>query len=146
MSRALADLDGRFRPVAESLIARAVEAGIAVLIVTTLRSVEEQRAAVAAGTSWTQHSKHLPQPPDGKSWAIDLALFEHYELHGSDKLQWDEADPAYQRLGAIGESLGLKWGVVLAGPRHTDLGHFEWSPDGPLPTKAERLAKFGATA
>ena len=126
MSRALSDLDSRLRPIAVELIARCVEAGIPVLIVTTGRTLAEQQAAVARGVSWTLHSKHLPQPPDGKSLAIDLAPYETYQLHGADKLNWDAADPVWSRIGAIGQSLGLKWGVVINGVQR-DPGHFELS-------------------
>lgn len=144
MSRLLDDLDPRFVPIACALIARIIEAKIPLLIVTTLRTLEEQQDAVARGVSWTMNSKHLPQPPHGKSWAIDLVPYAIFDLHGPDKLEWNERDPAFQTMGRIGELLGLKWGVVLAGPRHTDLGHFEWSPDGALPTAAERMLDLRA--
>ena len=39
MSRALDDLDARFRPLAVELLARCAEAGVPVLIVDTLRKI-----------------------------------------------------------------------------------------------------------
>lgn len=124
MSRALNDLDSRLLPKVFELIARAAEHGIPVLIVDVLRTDAQQRVNVARGASATQQSKHLPQPPDGKSLAIDLCPYEHFELHGPDKLSWDSADPSWAVLGAIGEGLGLRWGGRWKDPH--DPGHFEW--------------------
>jgi len=115
MSRALDDLSPRFRPLAMELLARTVEAGIPVLVVDTLRTPAEHAANLAKGVSWTVHSKHL----DGD--AIDIVPYSQYDLHGPDKLQWDAGDPIWQKLGAIGERIGLRWGG-----RFKDMGHFEY--------------------
>lgn len=120
MSRALNDLDPRFRPLAVEAIAQIVEHGIAVMIISTGRTAAEQAIAVATGHSWVKHSKHQ----DGL--AIDLCPFETYHLHGADgadKLQWKEDDPAWQMIGKIGEALGLRWGGRWA---QKDLGHLEY--------------------
>lgn len=116
MSRRLNDLDPRFRPLAIELLARCVESGIMVMIVDTLRTPAEHAANLAAGTSWTTRSKHL----DGL--AIDIAPYDQYNLYGPDKLKWSAADPIWERIGAIGKSLGLRWGGKWKIP---DLGHFE---------------------
>lgn len=105
------------KPLAMELLARCVEAGFAVFIVDTLRTAAEHRANLAKGVSWTKHSKHL----DGD--AIDLCPFEQYALHGPDKLNWDSADPVWQKIGVIGEALGLRWGGRW---KQADLGHFEY--------------------
>ena len=118
MSRKLNDLSPRMRPLAVELLARLTEAGIMVMIVDTLRTPAEQQANVAKGVSWTLNSKHLTGE------AIDVAPYETYALHGGDKLKWDDTDPVWQRIGQIGEAVGLKWGVVRKGMR-IDLGHFE---------------------
>lgn len=118
MSRALDDLSPRMLPIAMQLLARCVEAGIMVMIVTTKRSQAEQADAVARGVSWTMNSRHLTGD------AIDVAPYETYALHGADKIKWDDSDPAWDRIGAIGQKLGLKWGVVKNGMR-IDKGHFE---------------------
>lgn len=117
MSRALDDLSPRFRPLAMELLARTVEAGIPVLVVDTLRTPAEHAANLAKGVSWTVHSKHL----DGD--AIDIVPYSVYDLHGPDKLQWDAGDPIWQKLGAIGERLGLRWGGRW---KQKDMGHFEY--------------------
>lgn len=123
MSRRLDDLAPVFKPLAMALLARTVEAGIPVLIVNTRRTAAEQAINVANGTSWVEHSKHQ----DGL--AIDLVPYHVFQEYGDDKLQWHEADPAWAKLGALGQALGLKWGIVLHG-RHFDLGHFEYVAPG----------------
>lgn len=116
MSRKLDDLSPEFKPLAMELLARCVEAQIAVLIVDTRRTPEEHAANVAKGVSWTQHSKHL----DGD--AIDIVPFDTWLYHGADKVLWDAADPVWHRLGAIGKAIGLRWGGDW---KQKDMGHFE---------------------
>lgn len=119
MSRLLNDLSFRFRPIAMELVARCAEAQIAVLIVNTRRTVAEQQANIANGVSWTPNSKHLTGD------AIDLVPYEFYTLApGGDKLGWNAPAPVWDRMGAIGESLGLRWGGRW---QQKDLGHFEYS-------------------
>ena len=117
MSRKLDDLSPRFRPLAVELLARLTEVGIAVMIIDTLRTPEEHAANLAAGVSWTARSKHL----DGD--AIDICPFEVYDVAGPDKLLWDAAAPVWQKIGTIGEALGLRWGGRW---RQKDMGHFEY--------------------
>ncbi len=116
MSRLLSDLSPRMRPLAVELIARCVEQGIMVLIVDTLRTKAEQAENIRRGVSWTLNSKHLTGN------AIDIAPYETYALHGPDKVKWDAGDPIWQKIGAIGEGLGLTWGGRWT---HKDMGHFE---------------------
>lgn len=117
MSRALKDLSPRFRPKAVELLARCVEAGIALMIIDTLRTPEEQAANIAKGVSWTVNSKHLTGD------AIDVCPYDQYFLHAADKLKWDANDPVWQTIGQIGEALGLRWGGRWT---HKDMGHFEF--------------------
>lgn len=124
MGRRLDELDPRFQPLAETFLARAVEAGIPLLIVATGRTAAEQADLVRTGHSRVAHSLHQ----DGL--AIDVAPYAIYRLHGEDKLQWDTADPVWRTLGPIGEDLGLRWGgrfhpLNLHGVGW-DPGHFEY--------------------
>lgn len=127
MSRRLDDLSPRFRPLAIELLARATEAGIAVLIVDTLRTPQEHAQNLANGVSWTPNSKHLSGRSRGwdhdGSDAIDLAPYDQYQLHGPDKLKWTASDPVWLKLGVIGEALGLRWGGRW---QKKDMGHFEY--------------------
>lgn len=105
-----------FRPLAMELIARCAAAGIAVCVVETLRTSAQHAEDVASGHSWVARSLH----EDGL--AIDIAPYSVWQLHGEDKIQWDGADPAWQQIGTIGESLGLRWGGRW---QQKDMGHFE---------------------
>lgn len=137
MSRALDDLDPCFKPSAMELIARCAEEGIPVMIIFTGRTSEEQGALYAQGRSkpgmivtWTLDSAHVMKDrcvkcgAENKAKAIDICPYGEFMLHGPDKLQWDETDPVWLKMGSIGERLGLKWGVMQKGQRK-DVGHFE---------------------
>lgn len=124
MSRRLDDLSPRMRPLAIELIARCIEAGILVLIVDTLRTPQEQAAYLEQGVSWTQNSKHLTGD------AIDLAPYEIWMQYGPDKINWDHENPAWARMGHIGERVGLRWGGRW---RQRDMGHFEYLPPSEPP-------------
>lgn len=118
MSRALNDLAPVFKPLAMELLARAIEAGVPVLIVETKRTEAQHALNLANGVSWTNHSKHL----DGL--AIDIVPYSLYTIApGGDKLEWNSAAPAWQTLGAIGKRLGLRWGGDWT---QKDMGHFEY--------------------
>jgi hypothetical protein len=117
MSRALDDLDPRFRPLAVELLARLVEAKIPVLIIDTLRTPAEHADNLARGVSWTTRSKHL----DGL--AIDVCPYDVYLADGPDKLAWVTTHPLWPRIGQIGEALGLRWGGRWT---QKDMGHFEY--------------------
>ncbi len=120
MSKSLSDLSEKFRPLAIELIARAIEAGICVKVIDTLRTEAEQRENLRNGVSWTAHSRHLPDA-DGKANAIDLAPVECLTLKG-----WAPSHPSWERLGEISESLGLVWGGRW---RVRDLCHHELRRD-----------------
>ena len=122
MSRRLNDLSPRFRPFAIELLARCVEEGISVMVIDTLRTPQEHAENLARGVSWTTKSKHLSGD------AIDVCPYAQYDAHGADKLLWDSGDPVWQRIGAIGEALGLRWGGRW---KQKDMGHFELvAPNG----------------
>ena len=133
MSKRLDDLIPTFRVKVFELLARCTEHGIYVMVIDTLRTVEEQNENIKKGVSWTKHSPHLV----GR--AIDLCPIKSYMGLGTTKLNWDEVNPEWGTIGALGESLGLKWGVwredtsskVPAWRRrgdliNIDLGHFEY--------------------
>jgi peptidoglycan L-alanyl-D-glutamate endopeptidase CwlK len=115
-SRKLDDLNPAFKLKVFEFLARLNEAGIHVMIVETSRTLAEHLVNVANGKSWTKRSKHI----DGL--AIDICPYELYALHGTDKLQWDNGDPIWPKIGAVGESLGMRWGGRW---QQKDMGHFE---------------------
>lgn len=137
--KALNLLHPDFQPRAERLLARCVEAGIMIMIVETWRSQAAHEEDVKNGRSWVKKSKHqntitkiiptvlmktlkIDNCFIPASLAIDIAPYSQYQLHGSDKLQWDGDDPVWQKLGKIGKSLGLRWGGRW---QTADMAHFE---------------------
>lgn len=126
MSRALNDLAPVFKPLAMELLARCVEQQIPVLIVNTRRTAAEQAINIANGTSQVRHSKH----EDGL--AIDICPYTQWMEFGSDKLAWNTDDPQWAKIGAIVESLGLRWGGRFVTLK--DVGHAEYvAPPMPKP-------------
>lgn len=116
MSRRLDDLSPDFKPLAIELLARCVEAGLSVMIIDTLRTPAEHADNLARGVSWTTRSLHLTGD------AIDICPYAQYDAHGADKLLWEAGDPIWQKIGAIGEALGLTWGGRWT---KKDMGHFQ---------------------
>jgi hypothetical protein len=138
MDRNLDSLSSDFRPKIDRVLAKLVERNVPVMIVQTSRTMEEHRANLANGTSRTSLSKHLLRsmrgfntgtPDDAKCDAIDLCPWEHYEIHGPDKLAWiehatPESTAAFAAIGEIGEAEGCRWGGRWIDPH--DPGHLEF--------------------
>lgn len=138
MDRALDSLSSDFKPLAIEVLARLVERGVMTMIVQTSRTPAEHQANLAAGTSATPHSKHLPRKlrgivsgtaDDAKADAIDLCPYATFQLVGADKLQWatdtsPEAKAAWTAIRDVGEMLGLRSGARWLHPH--DPGHLEF--------------------
>jgi hypothetical protein len=124
-SRSLSDLDDRFRPLAEKLIAQCESAGIHLTTICTLRSKEEQELAVLAGVSWTDNSLHLPQPPDGKALAIDIAP----TVYLTEK-NWNPTGDLWWQIATIAHSLGMRSGMDWDGDGLPPVGSIRkcWDP------------------
>ena len=119
LERSLDSLHPLFKPLAIEFLARLTEAKIPVLVISTIRTKEQQRKIIESGQSWTQNSKHL------LGMAIDVAPYEKYDQYGPDDINWNDEDPVWQKIGEIGKSIGLKWGVIKSDGKRIDLGHFE---------------------
>lgn len=81
---------------------------------------------MAKGVSWTLNSKHLTGD------AIDVCPYSQYQAHGADKLLWDCSDPIWEKLAAIGRSLGLRCGYDW---KQKDCGHFEYREPPSTPVR-----------
>ncbi len=98
------------RPLAKELLRQAL-LEFPVTVIETLRTPEQQAMNVKHGVSWTLHSKHLTGD------AIDIAPSEVLLLKN-----WAPLHPHWERLGEIGESLGLEWGGRW---KQRDCPHFQ---------------------
>lgn len=140
MGRDLSELASYFLPLAEDLLGKCDLAGIPCLIEDTGRTPSEQQMKLANGLSWTKLSKHLPQPPEGKSEAVDIVP---KVIAGKNAPGWNPADPLWTQIGLIGESIGLFWGgrwTHLNGGTG-DPGHFQYIH---LPNNSEAVQDAAA--
>lgn len=123
MGKSTDALASYFRPQAETLLERATADGLHPIVEDTDRTLDEQAVKITQGVSWTQHSKHLPQPPENKSEAIDVVPKECIALkYWGWNGKVENSHPHWGRLIAIGRSLGMRCGVDFP---HPDPGHFE---------------------
>jgi uncharacterized protein YcbK (DUF882 family) len=84
-------------------------AGYAVVITSSVRSLQQQQQLLAQGRTTTLASKHLT------GQAFDIDIFGK----GRDSVPtW-----VWENLGPFGESVGLKWGGRWQSFK--DVGHFE---------------------
>src|SRR5580765_2649963 len=118
MGNQISELASYMQPLCEEFLSQAEAAGISCFLVDTGRTPIEQEQKLAQGVSWTRNSKHLPQPPEMKSEAFDVVPKAYMKMK-----QWNPSGDYWKQLGAIGKSLGLKWGGDWATKR--DPGHFE---------------------
>lgn len=95
-------------------------------VVDGVRTLEEQRANLARGKSWTMDSKHLPQA-DGFSHAVDLAPYPTV---------WADTEEfcvlaGVMKAAAFTAGVVLRWGgdwnsnMSTLDEAHRDFGHFE---------------------
>lgn len=119
MGNSITELASYVQPLCEQFFNLCQAAGIPVLLVDTGRTITEQEQKLANGVSWTQNSKHLPQPPEGLSEAFDVCPKEYLTIKN-----WCPGGPLWAKLGDIGESLGLRWGGRWL--KTPDPGHFEY--------------------
>jgi hypothetical protein len=128
MGKDLSELASYMMPLASKLLGLAVAAGLDPVVEDTGRTQAEQAIKISQNVSWTSHSKHLPQPPEMKSEAIDivpraLLALKYWGWNG----RYDNSDPRWLQLCELGEGLGLecggRWTHVPADPGHFQFVH-----------------------
>ncbi len=111
-------------PLAKQLLQKATDAGLDPIVEDTGRTTTEQTQKRVQGVSWTTNSRHLPQPPEWLSEAIDVVprvcmSLKYWGWNG----RVENSHPFWGRLIEIGEGLGLHCGVHFP---HPDPGHFQY--------------------
>ena len=124
MGNSLDELASYVRPLAQQVLDKGNAQGLDLIVEDTGRTETEQQLKLASGVSWTTRSKHLPQPPEGKSEAIDFVPracipLKYWGWNG----RVDNSHPSWGKLIAIVESLGLHSGVHFT---HPDPGHAQY--------------------
>lgn len=126
MSRSIDDLSDKMKPIAKRFVDALVEAGIPHAVIETLRTSAVQIAYYAQGrepleeinakrrianlpdikadeskrkVTWTLNSRHL------NGDAMDVV-----PLTARGSIWWTAPDDVWERIGEIGESVGLEWG------------------------------------
>src|SRR6266550_693478 len=124
MGKEMTELASYFLPLAMELLQRATAAGLDPVVEDTGRTPSEQEQKLNLGVSWTRKSKHLPQPPEGKSEALDVvprACMKEKYWGWTGEIA--TSHPHWGRLIEIVESLGVESGVHFP---HPDPGHAQW--------------------
>jgi hypothetical protein len=118
--RKIQQLDPGFQPKVRQLLLQGLSEGLKPEIVEGYRSQDRQNELYEQGRSTpgkvvtqTRHSMHT----QGK--AVDLA-----QLDESGKITYDVTPGFWDRMGAIGKSLGLMWGGDWKGFK--DRPHFQY--------------------
>lgn len=134
MSRSLDHLDPRMRDLTRAFLDRCVDQGLDLLVTCTYRSPEEQRELYRIGrdlpgkkVTWAQpgESLHNAEDADGHpaSRAVDVVPLRLgkpvWGTKGDDLVLW-------QRVGAIGKSVGLEWAGDWV--KFKELCHFQVKP------------------
>jgi len=124
MGKDLGELASYMIPVVLEFLTQARAAGLDPVVEDTGRTALEQVEKLALNVSWTTRTKHLPQPPEMKSEAIDIVP---RACMSSKYWGWtgeiETSHPHWDKLIRIGEGLGLHCGVHFPKP---DPGHFQW--------------------
>jgi peptidoglycan LD-endopeptidase CwlK len=105
MSRKLDDLTAEMQRFAILFCEAMATAGIKFIFTCTYRTQEEQdrlyaqgRTTVGKRVTWNKHSKHT-----------DREAFDVVPVDNNGECIWDDNE-LWERIGAIGESVGLRWG------------------------------------
>lgn len=112
MARDITQLHPRLQLLAEELVDRCRTAGLIVKITDCVRDRAEQEDCVRRGTS----SCHYPYSHHNWGTAFDIC-------RNDGKGAYNDSDGWFQKVGKIGQELGLEWGGAWVSP--VDTPHFQ---------------------
>lgn len=157
MNRSLTDLTPECRGKAEEFLKRCSEAGLEVIVTSTLRTPVEQYAYYLTGRKPLQSVNaaraqaglppitqadnrrivtHNLESVHESGCAFDVAIKKHGAIVWEIKADLnDNHIPDYEEIGAIGEAIGLRWGGRF---RFKDYVHFE------CPQESAEVRKLGS--
>lgn len=124
MSNRVEDLRPEVQEMALQFLQECARRGLLLRITSTLRTFDEQRSLYAQGR--TAPGPVVTAAPPGYSYHNFGLAFDVCQI-GHDP--FPESEGFWDRLGDIGESLGLAWGGRW---KHPDRPHFEWHGAGTL--------------
>jgi peptidoglycan LD-endopeptidase CwlK len=144
--RLVSGLHESVQPLAQKLIEAAAQEGINITLVQGNRTNAEQDAIYAQGR--TTPGPIVSNTKGGESWhnfglAFDVAIISSGPKPPAGKVTFPPDKAIWQRLGALGQQLGMTWGGGFS--TLADYGHFEFHP-GITKDQARAGARPGATA
>ena len=125
------------QPLARKLIEEATAQGIHVKVICGHRTYEEQNELYAQGR--TKPGKIVTKAKGGQSnhnfaTAFDIGIFN------KDGTKYFDESPDYEKVGVIGESLGLSWGGRW---KFKDDPHFEFNEGKDMASLRSSFEKSG---
>jgi len=120
----ISTLHPRVAAMARDLVKRSSAEGMPIVVTQALRTLDEQAKLYAQGR--TAPGAIVTNSPPGKSWHNFGLAFDIAPLDATGQPHWPNDDALWQKLGAIGKSLGLKWGGEFKS--FPDRPHFEFHP------------------
>lgn len=120
-SRKIEDLHPNVAKMARAFIAKAKKEGIEVLVTSTYRDNESQNALYAQGR--TKPGRVVTNAKAGQSFHNYRLAFDFVPIVNG-KAMWNDTR-TFNRLGAIGESVGLEWAGRWKSFR--ELAHMQWT-------------------
>lgn len=141
MTYKLNQLDPDVEAKAVELLRLAAKDNIELIVTQTYRSPEQQASLYAKGR--TEPGPKVTSAPPGYSWhefrrAFDVAIV-HFP---GDMTQADLYDGPWERVGDLGEGIGLEWGGRWKTP---DRPHFQLTKGFTLAYMRERRAEGAKT-
>lgn len=106
MSRKIDDLQPVVAAMCREFIKRCDEAGIDVIITSTLRTMKEQEALYAQGR--TKAGPRVTNAKPGQSWHNWGCAFDYVPIKNG-KADWNNI-LTFAKCGEIAEAVGLEWG------------------------------------
>ena len=131
-ARHLAELHPHLQELARELHRRAVEAGVPFRVVFGYTPYE-RRSRPGLGGMATWHQFGL---------AFDVLIADRRDI-GDGRKHFASDDPAWKKLGALAQELGLTWGGIW---KNYDPFHFEWHPGDDATISVADLRRFLALA
>lgn len=136
------DLDDDVRAMALDLAQRCAAEGIMIVFTHTRRSAAEQQALYDQGRRYP--GPIVTAAPPGYSWhefgrAFDVAI----RRWAGDQTPGNWYDGPWQRIGELGEEVGLEWGGRW---KHPDFPHFQHTGGRTLAQMRDERNTRGAVA
>lgn len=124
-SRKIDDLAPQVKALATALVGECAESGIDLLVTSTFRDDESQNALYAQGR--TAPGRIVTNARAGQSFHNFRVAFDVVPLRAGKPVWGTNGDDLalWQRVGAIGESLGLEWAGRWE--RFREFPHFQYT-------------------